>query len=76
MVFDQVDQIQIKKELRGILQRYGWTGMLRSMLRGIAMYLQRRDYREFVAETRRRGITPGNPSECLGYGLMIAKKPD
>lgn len=67
-------RIEIKKEVRGLLQRYGWFGLLRSTLRGIAMYFQRRDYREFIAETRKTGVAPGNPEEYLGYGIIIAKK--
>ncbi len=73
-VYAQKYQIQIKDEVRGLLQRYGLAGLLRSSLRGIAMYFQRRDYREFLAETRKTGITPGNPQEFLGYGIIIASK--
>ena len=67
-------RIVIKDEVRGLLQRYGISGMLRSTLRGIAMYFQRRDYREFLADTRKTGIAPGNPEEYLGYAIIIAKK--
>lgn len=67
-------RIVLKDEVRGLLQRYGLSGLLRSSLRGIAMYLQRRDYREFITETRKTGVAPGNPEEYLGYGIIIAKK--
>lgn len=67
-------RIEIKDEVRGLLQRYGWLGFLRSTLRGIAMYLQRSDYREFIAETRKTGVAPGNPEEYLGYCIIIARK--
>ena len=74
MIYKQTGRIEIKNEVRGIIQRYGWFGLLRSTLRGIAMYFQRRDYREFVAETRKSGVAPGNPEEYLGFGILIAKK--
>jgi ubiquinone/menaquinone biosynthesis C-methylase UbiE len=70
----QQERLVIKDEVRGILQRYGLTGLIKSTLRGIAMYIQRRDYREFIAEIRKSGITPGNPEQYMGYGIIIAKK--
>ncbi|TFH36431.1 MAG: class I SAM-dependent methyltransferase [Anaerolineales bacterium] len=74
LVSSHVQGIEIKDEARGLLQRYGWLDFLRTIGRSIAMYLQRNDYRQFVAETNKRGVTPGNPQEHLGYGLMIARK--
>jgi hypothetical protein len=58
----------------GLFERYGLSGLFKSTLRGIVMYFQRQDYRDFIAETRKSGIAPGNPEEYLGYGLIIAKK--
>ena len=74
MQYKQRGRLEIKNEARGIIQRYGWIGLLQSVLRGILMYFQRSDYREFVAETRKSGVAPGNPEEYLGYGILIAKK--
>ncbi len=67
-------QIEIRNEVLGLFERYGLSGLIKSTLRGIVMYFQRQDYRDFIAETRKSGIAPGNPEEYLGYGLIIAKK--
>lgn len=67
-------RVVIKDEVLGLVQRYGWLSLIRSTLRGIAMYIKRRDYREFVTEIRKSGVLPGNPKEFLGYGIIIAKK--
>ena len=75
LVSSHVQTMEIKDEARGLLQRYGWLDFLRMMVRGLAMYFQRSDYRQFVAETSKGGVTPGDPQEHMGYGLMIAKKP-
>lgn len=74
VISEQEDKIVIKDEVRGIVQRFGITGLLKSMLRGIAMYFKRPDYREFLAETRKTGVAPGNPEEYLGYAIIIAEK--
>ena len=67
-------RIEIKDEVRGLLQRYGLSGLLRSTLRGIAMYFQRSDYRAFLAETRKTGVTPDNTMDYLGYSIIISRK--
>ena len=68
------EHVVLKDEVRGLLQRYGLLGLIKSTLRGITMYIQRRDYREFIAELRRSGVVPGNPQDYLGYCIIIAKK--
>jgi ubiquinone/menaquinone biosynthesis C-methylase UbiE len=67
-------RVVIKNEVRGLLQRYGWLGLLKSTFRGIAMYIRRPDYREFIADLRKSGVVPGNPEDYLGYGIITAKK--
>jgi ubiquinone/menaquinone biosynthesis C-methylase UbiE len=74
LVSKQVHRITMKSETRGLVKRYGWSGLLKSTLRGLAMYLQRSDYRQFVAGIQKSGITPGDPQDHIGYGILIAKK--
>jgi len=66
--------IDVKDETRGILQRYGFGGMLRTMLRTFRLYLRNPDYREFVQGVRQSGLTPENLTEYFGYGLFVGKK--
>jgi ubiquinone/menaquinone biosynthesis C-methylase UbiE len=74
LISRQVHSITLKDETRGLVQRYGWSGLLKSTMRGLVMYFQRSDYRKFVAEIQKSGITPGNPEDHIGYGILIAKK--
>ena len=73
-IISKVYPIDMKDEARGILQRYGFRGILRSMLRGLRLYLKSSDYREFVKGVGQSGITPENLTEYFGYGLFIGKK--
>lgn len=74
VISEDEEPIVIKDEVVGIIQRFGISGLLQSMLRGIAMYFRRSDYREFLKETRKTGVAPGNPEEYLGYAIIIANK--
>lgn len=67
-------RINIKDEVRGLVHRYGLLDILKSTLRAIAMYVQRRDYREFIAETRKSGVAPKNTEDFLGYCIIISRK--
>jgi ubiquinone/menaquinone biosynthesis C-methylase UbiE len=74
VVFEEVHSLNIKDEARGLIQRYGISGVIKSTLRGLAMYFQRGDYRQFVSEIRKSGVIPSNPEEHIGYGILIAQK--
>jgi arsenite methyltransferase len=73
-IYTQIHHIDVKDETRGILQRYGLRGMLRSSLRAFRLYLKSPDYREFLKGVGQSGITPENLTEYFGYGLFVGKK--
>jgi ubiquinone/menaquinone biosynthesis C-methylase UbiE len=66
--------INTQDEGRGILQRYGWGGMIRIMGKMLMLYAKSPDYREFVKEARRSGILPKNLDMYFGYGLFVGQK--
>ncbi len=66
--------VDIKNESRGILQRYGIGGLLSTLLRGLRMYLQNPNYRQFVKEVNQQGIAPKNLTEYFGYGIFVGRK--
>jgi arsenite methyltransferase len=70
----RIHTIDIRDEARGILQRYGGSGMLRSMWRALRMYVRNPAYRRFVTRVRKEGITPENLQEYFGYGLYVGRK--
>ena len=74
IISQEVNSVNLKEEARGLIQRYGISGVIKSTLRGLAMYFQRGDYRQFVSEIRKSGVMPSNPEEYIGYGLFIAQK--
>jgi arsenite methyltransferase len=67
--------ITVSEEAKGIVGRYGYTGMARVLWRTLSLYLRSADYRRFVKRVRGEGITPGNLDEYLGYGLYVGRKP-
>jgi arsenite methyltransferase len=67
--------ITARSEGRGILQRYGWSGMLRVLGRMLALYARDPAYRRFVKEVRGKGVMPENLEEYFGYGLYVGRKP-
>ena len=66
--------IKTREEERGILRRYGWQGLLGILGRMILLYTRSPDYRKFVKEASKGGITPENLSEYFGYGLFVGQK--
>ena len=70
----RISPISTKGETRGILDRYGWGGMLGSMVRGFKLYLKNPNYREFVKSVRQEGITPPDLEEYFGYGIYVGRK--
>ena len=71
----RISEIKVKEEARGIIKRYGYWGMIKTMLRAAKMYLTNPNYREFLSRVQKKGITPPNLTEYFGYGLFVAQKP-
>ena len=69
-----VREIKVREEAKGLVSRYGYGGMLRSLYRGLAMYASNPAYRKFVKKVRKEGVTPDNLQEFFGYGLYVGKK--
>jgi arsenite methyltransferase len=65
--------VQVKKEARLLLQRYGCGGMVGSALRMVVMYCRNPAYRAFVKSVR-GGIVPENLEEYFGYGMYVGRK--
>ena len=67
-------KIQVQKEVKELVRRYGYGGMLRSMYRALSLYTRSPDYRRFVKGARSKGIVPDNLTEYLGYGIYVGRK--
>lgn len=70
-----IHEINIKDETRGILQRYGFFGMLRIMTRMAILYLNNPAYRKFIKAVRQQGVTPDNLDRYFGYGFYVGLMP-
>ena len=70
----EISSIDTREEARGILDRYGWSGMLRTMGGIFKLYLKNPAYREFAKSVREGGITPPNLKDYFGYGIYIGRK--
>ena len=66
--------VKPRVEAKGLVRRYGYGGMLRSLCRALSLYLRNPSYRRFVKKVRKEGITPDNLEEYLGYGLFVGRK--
>ena len=66
--------INLQDEGKGIVQRYGFGGVLRVMGRMLALYARSPAYRQFVQRVRQGGVVPANLAEYFGYGLFVGKK--
>ena len=69
-----VREVGVREEVKGLVNRYGYGGMLRSTYRGLTMYAKNPAYRKFVKEVRKGGVTPDNLQEYFGYGMYVGKK--
>jgi SAM-dependent methyltransferase len=67
-------EIDTKREARGILLRYGWTGMLRVLRRMVSLYVKNPAHRRFVRGVRAEGVAPENLKEYFGYGAYVGLK--
>jgi arsenite methyltransferase len=70
----RIHSVDTKKEAGLLLQRYGWGGMIGSLLRGLAMYIRNPAYRRFVKGVSQGGVVPKNLGEYFGYGLYVGRK--
>lgn len=66
--------LNMQDETKGIVDRYGFAGMLKVFGRMIKLYTQSPDYRKFVKEARQGGIVPEKLDEYFGYGLFVGQK--
>lgn len=67
-------EVDIRGEMRGLIRRYGCSGMLGVFTRILGLFIRDSEYRAFVRETQQVGVMPENLSEYLGYGLFVARK--
>jgi arsenite methyltransferase len=67
-------QINVQDESKGILQRYGFGGMLGVFWRMLRLYLRNPAYRSFVKVVGQGGIMPKGLGEYFGYGLYVGRK--
>ncbi len=67
-------ELNVRKEAKEIVRRYGYTGMLRSIYRVLSLYARSPDYRRFVKKVREERLTPDNIEEYLGYGIYVGRK--
>lgn len=70
----EVSGINTREEAKGLVRRYGYGGMLRSIIRMISMYTRNPAYRRFVKEVRNEGVIPDNLEEYFGLGMYVGKK--
>ena len=73
-IFSRVSPISVAEESRGIIERYGWYGILRTFSRAIKLYLKNPAYREFLKSVRQEGIKPEGLEEYFGYGIYVGRK--
>jgi len=69
-----VREVRPRREAKGLVRRYGYLGILRSLFRALSLYLRSPAYRRFVKEVQKEGITPDNLEDYLGYGLFVGRK--
>lgn len=69
-----ISPIKLSEEARGMLGRYGCSGILRIYRRLIGLYLRSSDYRAFVKRVSKEGIVPPELDEYFGYGLYVGRK--
>jgi arsenite methyltransferase len=70
----EIQEIDVRDEAQGILARYGFAGMLRTMGRMLKLYFSNPAYRQFVKGVGQGGIAPENLTEFFGYGMYVGRK--
>lgn len=72
--FVKVREVRVREEAKGIVRRYGYGGMFRSLYRGLVMYARNPAYRKFVKKVRKKGVAPNNLEDFFGYGIYVGRK--
>ncbi|MBN2499824.1 MAG: class I SAM-dependent methyltransferase [Anaerolineales bacterium] len=70
-----VDQVDVKDEFRGIMQRYGFWEMLKIYGRMFKLYRRSPEYRQFIKEAKETGAMPPGATDYFGYGICVGRKP-
>jgi len=70
----QTYKIKIKDESKGILERYGFGEFMKILGRMLKLYFNNPDYRAFVNNLKKEGVTPKDLDVYFGYGLYIGQK--
>ncbi len=67
-------EIEVRKETKTLVRRYGYGEMLRTLYRALILYARNPWYRRFVKDVRKTGIAPDSLVEYLGYGIYVGRK--
>jgi len=70
----QTYEINIQDESKGILAQYGFGEFMKILGRMLKLYFRNPEYRAFVNNLKKEGVTPNNLDEYFGYGLYIGQK--
>lgn len=73
-VYVSISPVDTQIEAKGIVQRYGYGGIIGILGRTLRLYLRNPNYRQFVKRVRDQGITPENIEEYFGYGFYVGRK--
>jgi ubiquinone/menaquinone biosynthesis C-methylase UbiE len=73
-IIANIETVDVLRETKGILQRYGLRRILRIQGRAFKLYLKNPHYREFLKGVKNQGLTPENLTEYFGYGIYVGKK--
>lgn len=63
-----------RDEARGLIDRYGWLGMVRILARMLAPYAHNPDSRRFVREVRMQRVDLEKLTGYFGYDLYVGRK--
>ena len=70
----RISEIDLKREARGVMRRYGFGGMIRVMYRMLSLYRKSAKYRDFLRKVKKEGLAPHNLNEYFGYGMYVGRK--
>lgn len=73
-IYVRTGSVDVQIETKGIVQRYGYSGILGTTLRAFRLYLRNPNYRQFLKRVREEGVRPDNLEEYFGYGIYVGKK--
>jgi hypothetical protein len=70
----QTYPVNARYETRALLRPYGGGGMVRVMLRELALYARNPAYQRFVRGVGEGGLIPQNLGEYFGYGIYVGRQ--